>query len=338
MKLEKFVSLRTVMLVALFVGWAGQVRAEVSAITVAQQYGIGYLPLMVMQQQRLIEKQAKAAGLGDLKVSWVKFAGSNVANDALLSGDLQFAAVGVPPLITMWAKTRGNLDVRGVAALNSMPIYLNTRDPNVKSVKDFTAKDKIALPAVKVSVQAVTVQMAAEKAFGEANAHKLDSLTVSMSHPEGMIAMLSGNSEINSHFTSPPFQYQELEKPGIHTVLNSYDVMGGKTAFVVVWATNRFREANPKTYAAFLNALKESIDFINSNKTAAAEMYIKASNSKLPAAAILKMLNDPEIEFTMTPKNVMKYADFMYKIGSIKIKPASWKDMFFPDIYQLPGS
>ena len=338
MKLEKFVSLRTVMLVALFVGWAGQVRAEVSAITVAQQYGIGYLPLMVMQQQRLIEKQAKAAGLGDLKVSWVKFAGSNVANDALLSGDLQFAAVGVPPLITMWAKTRGNLDVRGVAALNSMPIYLNTRDPNVKSVKDFTAKDKIALPAVKVSVQAVTVQMAAEKAFGEANAHKLDSLTVSMSHPEGMIAMLSGNSEINSHFTSPPFQYQELEKPGIHTVLNSYDVMGGKTTFVVVWATNRFREANPKTYAAFLNALKESIDFINSNKTDAAEMYIKASNSKLPVAAILKMLNDPEIEFTMTPKNVMKYADFMYKIGSIKIKPASWKDMFFPDIYQLPGS
>jgi len=338
MKLKDRVSLRTVMLVALFVGWAGPVRAEVGAITVAQQYGIGYLPLMVMQQQGLIEKQAKAEGLGNLKVKWVKFAGSNVANDALLAGDLQFAAVGVPPLITMWAKTRGNMDVRGVAALNSMPIYLNTRDPNVKSVKDFTEKDKIALPSVKVSVQAVTLQMAVAKAFGEANVHKLDSLTVSMSHPEGMLAMLSGKSEINSHFTSPPFEFQELEKPGVHTVLNSYDVMGGKTTFVVVWATKRFREANPKTFTAFLNALKESIEFINSNKAAAAEMYIKGSNSKEPVAAILKMLNDPEIEYTMTPKNVMKYADFMYKIGSIKTKPTSWKELFFPDIYNLPGS
>lgn len=337
MKLKRLMSLGAVMMVAL-IGTAGQARAEMSEITVAQQYGIGYLPLMVMQQHGLIEKQARAAGLGELKVVWRKFAGSNVANDALLSGNLQFAAVGVPPLITMWAKTKGNLDVKGVAALNSMPIYLNTRDPNVKAMKDFTEKDKIALPAVKVSVQAVTVQMAAEKAFGEGNAHKLDSLTVSMSHPDGMIALMSGKSEINSHFTSPPFQYQELEKPGVHTVLNSYDVMGGATSFVVVWATSRFREANPKIYMAFLNALKESIDYINQDKKRAAEIYIKASNSKEPVAAILKMLNDPEIEYTMTPKNVMKYADFLYKIGSIKDKPASWKDLFMPEIHSLPGS
>ena len=338
MKLEKFVSLGAVTLAALLVGSAGQARAEVSEITVAQQYGIGYLPLMVMQRDGLIEKQARAAGVGDLKVKWAKFAGSNVANDALLSGNLQFAAVGVPPLITMWAKTKGNLDVKGVAALNSMPIYLNTRDPNVKSVKDFTEKDKIALPSVKVSVQAVTVQMAAEKAFGEGNAHKLDSLTVSMSHPDGMVALTSGKGEINSHFTSPPFQYQELEKPGIHTVLNSYDVMGGATTFVVVWATSRFREANPKIYMAFLNALKESVDFVNQDKRRAAEIYVKASNSKEPVEAILKMLNDPEIEYTMTPKNVMKYADFLYKIGSIKDKPASWKDLFMPEIHGLLGS
>ena len=337
MKLKKFASLCTVTLVALL-GSAGQARAEVSEITVAQQYGIGYLPLMVMQQEGLIEKHARAAGLGDIKITWRKFAGSNVANDALLSGSLQFAAVGVPPLITMWAKTQGNLDVKGVAALNSMPIYLNTRNPNVKSVKDFTEKDKIALPSAKVSVQAVTVQMAAEKAFGEAHAHKLDSLTVSMSHPDGMLAMTSGKGQINSHFPPPPFQYQELEKPGVHTVLNSYDVMGGATTFVVVWATNRFREANPKIYIAFLSALKESIDFVNQDKKRAAEIYVKASNSKEPVAAILKMLNDPEIEYTMTPKNVMKYADFLHKIGSIKVKPASWKEIFFPEIHQLPGS
>ncbi|HVC10723.1 MAG TPA: ABC transporter substrate-binding protein [Burkholderiales bacterium] len=335
--MKKSVALCVAALVAVF-GWAGPASAEVGEITVAQQWGIGYLPLMVMQADGLIEKQAKAAGLGELKVHWVKFAGSNVANDALLAGRLQFAAVGVPPLITMWSKTRGNLDVKGVAALDTMPFYLNMRNPNVKSIKDLTDKDRIALPAVKVSVQAVTLQMAAEKAFGRADVHKLDRLTVSMKHPDGLAALLSPASEIDGHFGSPPFQYEELAHPGIHTVLNSYDVLGGPATFVVVWATSGFRAANPKVYLAFVNALKQAVDFINNNKEQAAEIYLKVSHDKASKESILKMLNDPLIQFGLTPKNTMKYADFMYQIGSIKVKPRSWKDLFFPEMHGLPGS
>src|SRR5512138_3620859 len=148
-------------------------RAEMSEIKVAQQYGISYLPLMIMEDQKLIEKHAKAAGL-DVTVSWAKFAGGNVMNDAILSGSLQFASGGVAPLVTLWSKTRGNpIDVRAISAINSMPLYLVTRNPNVKSVKDFTDKDRIALPAVKVSIQAITLQMAAEKAFGPGQQSKL---------------------------------------------------------------------------------------------------------------------------------------------------------------------
>jgi NitT/TauT family transport system substrate-binding protein len=121
-------------------------HAELAEINVAQQYGIGYLSLMVMEEQKLIEKHAKAAGV-EVKVNWAKFAGGNVMNDALLSGSLQFASGGVGPLITIWARTKGNLDVKAVAALDSMPLYLNTRNPSVKTIKDFTEKDKIALPA-----------------------------------------------------------------------------------------------------------------------------------------------------------------------------------------------
>ncbi|MDA8108843.1 MAG: ABC transporter substrate-binding protein [Betaproteobacteria bacterium] len=335
--MKTWISLCAVALMVLC-GWVGRADAEVGEITVAQQWGIGYLPLMVMQQQGLIEKQAKAAGLNDLKVHWVKFAGSNVANDALLAGRLQFAAVGVPPLITMWAKTHGNLEVKGVAALDSMPFYLNTSNPNVKSIEDLTNKDRIALPAVKVSVQAVTLQMAAEKAFGPANVHKLDPLTVSMSHPQGLIELLGGKSGIDCHFTSPPFQYEELAHPGIHTLLNSYDVLGGPATFVVVWTTAKFRAENPKTYLAFLHAMKQAVDFINEHKSKAADVYLKMSNDKESKEAILKMLNDPQIQFSLTPNNTMKYADFMYKIGSIKIKPHSWKDLFFPEVHDLPGS
>ena len=137
-------------------------------MNVAQQYGIGYLPLMLMEEQKLIEKHAKAAGL-DVKVNWAKFAGGNVMNDALLSGSLQFASGGVGRSSRSGRVRKGNLDVKAVAALNSMPLYLNTRNPEVNSIKDFTEKDKIALPAVKVSIQAIMLQMAAEKAFGEGN-------------------------------------------------------------------------------------------------------------------------------------------------------------------------
>ena len=312
-------------------------HAELAEINVAQQYGIGYLSLMVMEEQKLIEKHAKAAAV-EVKVNWAKFAGGNVMNDALLSGSLQFASGGVGPLITIWARTKGNLDVKAVAALDSMPLYLNTRNPSVKTIKDFTEKDKIALPAVKVSVQAVTLQMAAEKAFGEGQHGKLDALTVSMSHPDAQTALLSGQSEVTAHFGSPPFQYQQLKRPGIHQVLSSTDVLGGPTTFNVVWTTSKFRNENPKLYAAFVSALEEATAYINKDKTAAAEAYLRISKDKDSVADILAMLNDPAIVFTMAPQNIMAYANFMAKIGMIKAKPESWKDMFFPNVHGLAGS
>jgi len=311
-------------------------RAEVSEIKVAQQYGISYLPLMLMEEGKLVEKHAKAAGI-NLTVNWVKFAGGNVMNDSILSGDLAFASGGVAPLVTIWSRTKGSLDVKAVAAINSMPLYLNTRNPAVKTIKDFTDKDRIALPAVKTSIQAVTLQMAAEKEFGPGNFAKLDSLTVTRSHPDGQAALLA-NTEIDAHFSSPPFQYQQLRHPGIHTVLNSYDVLGGPATFNLVWTTSRFYRENPKVYAAFVKALEEATAMINGNKRAAAEAYLRISKDKDSLEDILAMLNDPKIVYTTTPQNVMKYVDFMAKVGTIKVKPDSWKDLFFPNAQSLPGS
>jgi len=327
---------RTALAVALF-AVAALARAEMSEINVAQQYGISYLPLMIIEDQKLIEKHAKAAGV-DVKVGWAKFAGGNVMNDALLSNSLQFASGGVGPLVTIWARTRGNLDVKAVSAINSMPLYLNTRNPAVKSIKDFTDKDKIALPAVKVSIQAVTLQMAAEQAFGEGQQNRLDPLTVTMSHPDGQTALLSGASEVTAHFSSPPFQYQQLKTPGIRTVLNSYDVLGGPATFNVVLTTSKFPTENPKLYDAFVKALDEATAIINRDKKAAAETYLRLAKGKDSVADILAMLNDPAIVYTTTPQNVMKYVDFMAKVGSIKVRPDSWKDLFFPNAHGLPGS
>lgn len=317
---------------------SGPASAEIRDITIAKQYGVSFLPLMVMERDKLLEKYARAAGLGEINVHWQTFAGGSVMNDALLSGNLQFASAGVPPFAILWEKTKGNLNVKGVCAMSSLPSYLNTRDPNVKSIKDLTDADKIALPAVKVSNQAIYLQMAAAAAFGIENYNKFDKLTVTMSFVDGTVAMLSGSGEINNHFVSPPFAQLQLEKPGIRNILNSYDVMGGPATLIVIYAAEKMQKDNPKTYAAFLSAFEEATNTVNKDGHAAAEYYVRATKSKNPVEMVEKILNDPQVEFTMTPKSITKYTDFMYRVGTLKTKPASWKDLFFSNVHKLPGS
>jgi NitT/TauT family transport system substrate-binding protein len=293
---------------------------------------------MLMEADKLIEKRAAADGIGTLNVEWVTLAGGAPMNDAILSGSLHVASGGVGPLATIWARTKGTGDVKAVAAMNSMPLYLNVRKADVKTLKDLHETDRIALPAVKVSIQAVTLQMAAEKEFGVGNHGKLDHLTVAMSHPDAQAALLSGASEVIGHFSSPPFQYQQLKTAGIHTLVNSYDVLGGPATFNLVWATAKFHDENPKVFAAFFKAFQEAINTIKKDKPTAARRYLEiAKDRRSTPQEILAMLEDPLIEYTLTPKNIMKYVDFMHRTGALKVKPASWKDMFFPTAHALPG-
>ena len=179
---------------------------------IAQQFGISYLPLTIMKEKHLLESEGKKLGL-DLNTEWTHFSNGAAMNNALLSGSLDFASGGVGPLVTAWARTKGKQDIKGICALNSMPLYLNTIDPKVKTIKDFTDKDKIALPAVRVSMQAVILQMAALKALGKGHEHDLDKYTVSLSHPDGLAQMMSFKSEITGHFTSAPLHVHRAQEP-----------------------------------------------------------------------------------------------------------------------------
>ncbi|HYH38301.1 MAG TPA: ABC transporter substrate-binding protein, partial [Azospirillum sp.] len=199
-------------------------------------------------------------------------------------------------------------------------------------------KDKVALPAVKVSIQARILQMAAEQAFGEGKFDVLDKFTVSLPHPDGTAALLSGSSEITGHLSAPPYQYQQLANPKIRKVLSSYDVLGGPHSFNLIYGKESFRTKNPKTYKAFLDALKESMTIINTNRPAAVDAYLAVNKGDLDRTALVKMLEDPDIQFSVAPKNSIKFAEFMHKVGAIKNKPASWKEYFFEDVHSETGS
>lgn len=308
-------------------------RTEVNEVRLAQQFGINYLPLTIMRTEKLVEKHAAALGLGQIRVTWRQFGAGNVMNEALFAGQLDFGSGGVGPLLTIWDKTKGIFDVHGVAALGSMPFYLNTSNPNVKTVADFSDKDKIALPAVEVSIQAVVLQMAAAKAFGKENYKKLDSLTVAMKHPDAMAALLSG-TEVTAHFANSPFQEQELQNTKIHRVLSSYEVLGEPSTLNSVYTTKKFHDSNPKIYQAVLNALREAVEFINQDKARAAKIYVEDEKSKLPADFVQKILEDPDFIVTSEPKGIMKYAEFMYAAKKLKHLPKNTKDVYFPEIFQ----
>ena len=329
---------RTLLLAVLALAVVAPAAAEQAEINIAQQYGVSFLPLMVMERDRLIEKHAMAAGLGEVKVNWVKVAGPSVMNDGLVSGTLQFAALGAPSLITLWEKTRDNVAVKGVSAMTTYPLYLNTRNPNIKSVRDFSDKDKIAVPSIKVSTQAIMLQMAAAKEFGDANYARFDPWTVSLSHPDGLLAIVNNTGGVSAHFTTSPFHEQEMKVPGIRTLTTSYEILGGPATAVVIAASAKYRDANPKTYKAFFDALKEAIDGINKDKRAAAKVYLEqAKDTKNTPDDIYAMIAAPDYHYTLTPQKVYKTAEFMYKIGTIKAKPASWKELFFPEVHDLQG-
>jgi NitT/TauT family transport system substrate-binding protein len=313
-------------------------RAEQSEVTIAQQYGVAFLPLMVMERDKLLEKHARAAGLGEVSATWVKVAGPSVMNDGVVSGAIQFISVGAPSLITLWEKTRDNVGVKGVSAMTTYPLYLNVRNPAVKSIKDFSDKDRIVVPSVKVSTQAIMLQMAAAKEFGDANYARLDPWTIGLSHPDGLLAITNNSGGVDAHFTTSPFHEQEMKIPGVRTLTTSYEILGGPATAVVIATSTKYRDANPRTYRAFLAALKEAIDSINKDKRAAAKVYLdQAKDAKNSVDDIFAMINAPDYAFTLTPQKVYKTAEFMNKIGSIKSKPASWKDLFFPEIHGLQG-
>jgi NitT/TauT family transport system substrate-binding protein len=312
-------------------------RAEISEITVAQQFGVAFLPLMLMERDSLIEKHAKAAGI-EVKTNWQKVAGPSVINDGLLSGNVHFGAVGAPSLVTLWSRTKSNVGVKGVAAMTSYPLYFVTRNPDLKSLKELSSKDKIAVPSVKISTQAIMLQMAAADLFGQPNYQKFDEFTVSLSHPDAMVALMNNTSGVNAHFGTSPFYEQEMKFPGARLLTTSYDILGGRASALVVVTTSKFHEANPKIYKAFLAAEKEAIDTINKDKRKAAQAYLDIANDrKNTVDDIFAVINDKDYAFTLSPEKVFKTAVFMGKVGTVKDPPAKWQDLFFPDIHDLPG-
>ena len=313
---------------------------EVSNIVIVSQHGLPYLPLMVMDSLHLVEKHAGRLGGATLKPEYKSLGGTQSLIDALLSRQMDFGVTGVPSLATLWDKTSGTAnEVRALSAVQSMPFMLVTNKPEIKTIKDFTSADKIAVPAIKVSSQAICLQMAAAKEWGDDQYARLDAFTITRSHPDAAVSVISSTAEIDSHYSVAPYYFFELATSGVHNVLKSYDTLGGPGTNGVMLMSKRFHDANPKVTQAVYAALSEAHEFINKNPGDAAQIYIKTTNEKRSnQEEMTKFISDPDNIWTTTPQQTMTFAGFMHKVGTMKRVPSSWKDLYMPECHDLAGS
>jgi len=314
---------------------ASTAQAESARIRIGKQQGLTYLPLLIAQKEGLIEKHARAQGLDGVAVEWVYLASAAALTDAILSGNVDYVAGASTVLNVLWDKTRG--DVRGVVNLSNFDFTLNTINPRVKTIADFTDADRIAVSGVKLSIHAIIIQMAAAKAFGEDHWDQLDRLTVSLPHPEGLAALLSGKSEITAHLTTPPFQTLELADPRVHKVLATSDILGGG-ASILVFASSKTRIENPKLTKAVIDATAEAVDLIHKDPRRAAVIYAELEKTSLGVGQIEAIIADPGNEYSALPRNTLKLAQFQHRIGTLKTRPDSWRDLFFPEALDGNGS
>jgi NitT/TauT family transport system substrate-binding protein len=314
-------------------------RAQQKAeINVTRQPGILYLPSHVMEKQRLVEKHAQQLGVPNLKVNWLTLSGGGSQTDAMLSGSVDVVNTGVGNLLLLWDRTKGG--VKGIVANSALPLALVTRNPNIKTLKDYGPNDRIAVPTLKVSTQAILLQMACEKLWGEGQAGHLDANMVQLGHPDAALAMSNPTHEIASHFAAPPYQFYELKKvPGAHVVITSPDIIGGPLTQSQFFTTTQFADANPKVVQAIRDASLEAIAYIRKDTRGALDVYREVTNDKTSADELAELLKQPGMmEWIAAPQGTMKFAAHLHKSGTLKTMPRDWKEYYLATAHDLPGN
>ena len=308
------------------------------SVKFAQQRGLLYLPVDMMVTGGVLQKEATKLGLGTVDATATTLSGPGPVVDAILSGAADYGTVALPSLLNLWEKTHGSAnEVKAVGTVSNGAMTLYTINPNVRSIADFTEKDRIAVPTVRISFNSMMLQMACEKLWNDP--HRLDHLTVGLGHPDAVTALSAGwpKATITSHIAVQPYTERGLKIPGAHILADSREVFGGPLTQITLIATKRTKEKNPALFKAVANALNESIKIAGADKKAAAALWKNAQKASESVDELVHLLGDPGFEFTTQPHRIAFFAAFLNRIGTMKTKLGDWKDLFWETAYNQQG-
>jgi len=294
--------------------------------------------LLIMEHEHLIERTAEAMNLGQITVTWSTPANPNTPAE-LTAGQADLVTADlVPFLLAADASSGTAAEIRGVGAIAQRPYVLVTRNDAVRTIRDFGAADRIAVPDPKASGPAVMLEMAAAQEWGADHYTKLDPLMVARSEETAVTMLVSGKGDITAHFSRTPYADVELADPKVHRVMDSFDIAGPHSAAVLA-TTSQFRAANPVLAGAVLSALQQAGDLIKKTPGTAAEIFTAmVKDQDIPLEDLTDMIGDPDLSYTAAPVGVMRLWGFLQRTGKIKRRPAKWQDLFLPEARDLAGN
>ncbi|RJG40523.1 ABC transporter substrate-binding protein [Mesorhizobium sp. DCY119] len=310
-------------------------RAQAPKTVIGVQNGLPYLNFVVAEQLGLFEKHAETLGAKS-EFEITRLGGPTALTEAILSGNVNIAALGMQPLLIGWEKTLSNYKMGGISAYwkGTYTIYAN--DPAIKSIADIRPTDKIAVPG-PTSSQAVILRRAAEKVFGPGNAKKFDEQLVTLPHPDAVAALSTGNT-VQVYFATSPFAEVLARAPNVHVIGTSVDYNPKDMTNGVTAGLSSFVTENPLVIKAFLAALEEANSFIRQDIEKTAEIYFAAEPSKVSDDQKIEIIRNNANEYTTVPNGVVETASFISALGQLKTVPAKWQDVFFAPINEGEGS
>lgn len=303
-----------------------------------QQRGLLYIPVDIMVSGGVLQKVATQMGLGKIEATATALSGPGPILDALLSGAADYGTAALPSLLTLWEKTRGSAnEVRAVGTVSNGAMTLYTINPNVKSIADFTDKDRIAVPTVRLSFNAMMLQMAAEQLWNDP--HRLDHLTVALGHPDAVAALSAGygKATITAHIAVQPFTDRGLKLEGAHAIADSRTVFGGPLTQITLLATKQTKEKGPEMFTVVAAALEEAIKVANADKRAAAVLWKDVHKAPDNIDDLVAQLADPGFEFTARPQRIAHFTAFLNRIGTMKTKVGDWRELFWETAHHQQG-
>ncbi len=306
------------------------------AVRIGLGFGLAFLPAHICEDLKLVEKRAKEAHL-DLKVSYQRFFGAGPLQEALGTGAIDVAPYGLAPLLVAWEKAKDTpRQVVAVSGLTTLPPVLLANRPELRTLADFGAADRIAIPSVSAP-QLYFLEMQSEKVFGQYD--KLRGQIVVMTHPDAVADLLAAKGPVAGYFSSAPFTELALADGRVHKMLSGVDVVDGKASFLILGATKAYVDAHPKVPEAIAKAMDDAARIIHDDPRRAAAIYLAHEPSKtLDAGTLAAVLGDIKDEFGSTLRGVAAFADFMGRHGELKTPPQSWKEIVAPALLNSPNT
>ncbi|TCL69398.1 NitT/TauT family transport system substrate-binding protein [Hydrogenispora ethanolica] len=284
-------------------------------ISIAEQYGLAYAPLQIMKEMKFLEKK-----LPGLKVVWSQLGNTAAIREAMLAGKVDVGFMAIPPFLIGW---NHGMPWKIACGLSESPVGLVTNQQEIRSLGDFTKTARIALPQPG-SVQHILLAMACERQLGDAK--KLDNQLVTLSHPDGMNALLA-KKDITAHFTAPPYLFKELLHPDMHQIMDGTEAFGKEFTFIVGVCTEQFHQQSPRVFKAFLQALQETLRFMRENPEQTVSRL--SAEYKIPAAELNQYFQEKGLKYNLEVKGVKEFAAFMKRQGYINKLPRKMSELYW---------